>query len=374
MQFEIQSKTLLSAVIRAGRTVNPKAPFMPATCLKLQPHGDALSVTAVDANSSVEVRVRLLEATPGTDPCCVEYRKLIDLLRKTGDVPLSLSTEPGVLTVASLGGEFRFNTPDAAEFPSHREFGQTTSRFLVSAETLRDGLSGTVFAAADESAVHRHLCGVCIAFENGLLTFAATDTRLIALRRYTVPVADTGDARLIVPEKAVRTLAELLGGGELVEITTDGKAIRFESPTFSLTTALLMGRFPEWSRLIPAESPTVCEFDSAVLAKSLKRMAVFSPPSDCDRMMATIGASGLELRSENPDYGASCSESVPCVNTSGNELSVHFCWKNLDDIISNLRSPKITVSLTSPSSPVIVRGDGSCGGDPLFVFSPLTIK
>lgn len=372
MQFTVKTKTFLSAVLKAGKTVNRKSPLAIMQSLRVTVADGNLAIAVTDGNTFLQTAVEVSGLIPPSDgACCIDYRTAVELLRKISAPEFVLTSDNAEAVITAGRGSFKLPVLNALEFPERDNFTPTAG-FTVPARMLAEGINGTVFAAADESTLHKVLAGVYMVFRQNSIDFAASDSYVFALKSFPMDIpGNAGELPpgIIVPVKAARIMAQFLTADEAVHISTDGKSVRIETPGVVIVSTLALGTYPNYARIINVEAKTTCMLERERLMKSISRMSVFSSATD-NRMTAHITPGTLVLETGSPEYGSSACETVSC-ETSGHTCRISFKWQNVADILDNFDSTEVTMTFADNTKPFLVTGDDLRGAETKFLVMPM---
>jgi len=122
------------------------------------------------------------------------------------------------------------------------------------AETISETLWRKTLAAVapcistDET--RYYLNGAYIHPINGNLRAVATDGHRLAMYD---PAVSWSLAPVILPSKAIKVMLSVMkpGGNSAVTVTQDGLKLRFSHPDWTLTTKVIDGKYPDYTRAIP---------------------------------------------------------------------------------------------------------------------------
>ncbi len=123
------------------------------------------------------------------------------------------------------------------------------TRFAISTEETRYYLNGIFLHVAEDST-------------GPVLKAAATDGHRLARYTVTRPEGAAGMPDVIVPRKCVGEIRKLLDEAEgNVEISLSASKIRFQLGNAVLTSKLIDGTFPDYSRVIPTANDKLLKVD-----------------------------------------------------------------------------------------------------------------
>ncbi len=277
-------------------------------------------------------------------------------------VNISLFPRTKTLELRCARFEARISGIDAKDFPPIPKIdeGITTK---VEAETLRQGISQVVFAAATEES-RPVLTGVDAQFDGDLLTLAAADGFRLAVYKLPLTTPVSQKTEVIIPG---RTLAELnrlaADQEEAIEIMVNPNKSQalFRLKNIELVSQLVQGTFPQYSQLIPQSYNTRTVVDVAGLLRAAKTASIFA--RDGSGIVRLVIAPGGELTPGKITISARSEEIGDDVGeidaiVEGEESKIAFNGKYLIDVLSVLRETQVALETTNPSSPGVIRPEG----------------
>jgi DNA polymerase-3 subunit beta len=141
----------------------------------------------------------------------------------------------------------------------------------------------------------------------------------------------------------------------------------FEVGQTTLTSRLIEGRFPNYEQVIPKEERTTTEINRQELLSAVRRVSLLAPHENQSVKFDFTG-SRLLVSSRSPNLGEAKEELD--VKISGEELSIGFNPNYLIDVLKNLDTERISISMTDPDKPGTVKN----GGDYLYVVMPMQLS
>jgi DNA polymerase-3 subunit beta len=114
-----------------------------------------------------------------------------------------------------------------------------------------------------------------------------------------------------------------------------------------LVCRLIDGKYPNYEAVIPKENPNVLTIDRAQLLSSIKRVSIFSNKTT-HQIKLKLAGSELSLFAEDIDFANEASERLTC-NYDGDDLEIGFNSRFLMEMLNNLDSDEIKLSMSEPS-------------------------
>jgi len=255
-------------------------------------------------------------------------------------VDINLSPKTKTLELKCARFEARISGVDAKDFPPipRIEDGITTK---VEVDSLRQGISQVVFAAASEES-RPVLTGVNAQFEENLLTLAAADGFRLAVYKLPITVPVSEKSEVIIPARTLAELNRLMADQEeAVEITmSPGKGqVLFRLKSTELVSQLVQGTFPNYAQLIPQSYTTRAVVDVAEFLRATKTASIFARDgSGIVRLVMTPGGEltpgKMTVSARSEEIGDDVGEIDAMVE--GEEAKIAFNGKYLTDVLSVL--------------------------------------
>ncbi|UZQ53702.1 DNA polymerase III subunit beta [Trichothermofontia sichuanensis B231] len=354
--------THLSLVSRAVPT-RPTHPVLANVLLAADMATQRVSLTAFDLSLGIQTSFAAQVQAPGE--ITLPARLLSDIVsRLPGDSEIALAIDPDQPTTARLAsrfGHYEVRGLAAADFPE-LPLMQTAEPVKLAAESLVQGVQGTLFAASSDE-TKQILTGVHLKVLPDGLEFAATDGHRLAVVETENPPEDAAVSQppaagfaVTVPAKALRDLERMIGTsntGEAIALYFDQGQTVFQWGDQYLTTRTLDGQYPNYCQLIPREFSTQVTVERKLLAGALDRIAVIAEQKN-NVVKVTIDSvnQAIALSVEAPDVGSG-EEQIP-VQVLGEDLEIAFNVKYLQDALKAISSAAIQLQCNQPNMPAIV--------------------
>jgi len=311
-------------------------------------HDNRLSVSGTD------LEVELVSAVPinvqAAGDLTVPGRKLLDILRALPEaVAVTLALEGERVVVRAGRSRFTLSTLPATEFPLVDEI-QAQQVLKLARSELRRLIDKVHFSMAQQD-VRYYLNGMLIESEGGRLRAVATDGHRLALSEAALNERVTGKQQVILPRKGILELQRMLGGEGEVSLAIGTNHIRCEIGDIRFTSKLIDGRFPEYSRVIPAQAKRIIDADRDVLRQSLQRTAILSNEK-YRGIRLNIKPNVLTLQAHNPEQEEA--EDQIEVGYAGEEIEIGFNVTYLLDALSAIETPRVNIALTDANSSCLI--------------------
>ncbi len=352
MKFSAERESLLTALQSVIGVVERRQTMPILANLLLSAEQGRLSITATDLEVELVASAEIKSSADGR--LTVPGRKLLDICRSLPEgLTLTFSHENDKVTVKAGKSRFVLATLPAADFPVIDELAQQQSLQLAQAD-LRRLLDKTHFSMAQQD-VRYYLNGMLLETDGKMLRTVATDGHRLALCEMDLP-STAGVQQVIVPRKGVLELQRLLGTDGEVKITIGSNHIRAQIGDVRFTSKLIDGRFPEYSRVIPAAPPKAVVADREMLRSALQRTAILANEKYRGIRLA-LKKNSMTLQAHNPEQ-EEAEEQVE-VSYKGDELEVGFNVGYLLEALAAVDGSEVEIGVTDGNSSCLVRAPGA---------------
>jgi DNA polymerase-3 subunit beta len=296
----------------------------------------------------------------------VPGRKLLDIVRALPDKANVTFVVEGEKALVRAGkSRFTLTTLPAGEFPAVEEINPKL-RFEVEQAALKRLIEKTHFSMAQQD-VRYYLNGMLLESDGKLLRTVATDGHRLALCEMEL-VTKSGQQQVIVPRKGVLELQRLIGSEGTVAVEVGSNHIRVTIGDIRFTSKLVDGRFPEYSRVIPAAPPRAVRADREALRRALQRTSILANEKYRGIRLA-LRQNMVVLTAHNPEQ-EEAEEEVE-VAYQGEEFEVGFNVNYLLDALAAIDGAEVEIGLTDANSSCLVRAPG--GGPSRYVVMPMRL-
>lgn len=320
---------------------------------------ESLSAVSVEAAGAITVSAHLL----------------FDIARKLPDgSQVSMETADNRMTVKAGRSRFSLPTLPRDDFPTIVE-GDLPTSFELPAKKLAELIDRTRFAISTEETRY-YLNGIFLHVaedEEPVLKAAATDGHRLA--RFTLPRPEGAEGMpdVIVPRKAVaelrKLLEEALDGNVSIELSAS--KIRFSmggEGGVVLTSKLIDGTFPDYSRVIPTGNDKLLKVDPRSLYDGVDRVATIATEKTRAVKMG-LDQDRVTLSVSSPDNGTAAEE-VPA-DYSAEGFEIGFNANYLKDILGQIEGDSVELHLADPGAPTLIRQNDK--SQALYVLMPMRV-
>jgi DNA polymerase III subunit beta len=325
----------------------------------------SLSITATDLEVEL-VATTEVTVQQGGD-ITVPGRKLLDILRALPEKTLITITVEGEKLVIRAGrSRFSLSTLPATEFPVIEDINSQQTVQIARKDLLRL-LEKTHFSMAQQD-VRYYLNGMLLEIEGQTLRAVATDGHRLALCDATLASKAKSSQQVIVPRKGVLELQRVLTDEGSADIAIGTNHVRAQIGDVRFTSKLIDGRFPEYSRVIPAAAANAIRADRDILRQALQRTAILSNEK-YRGIRVTVKKNMITVQAHNPEQ-EEAEEEIE-VAYSGADLEVGFNVNYLLDALAAIDGQEVELGLTDSNSSCLIRSPGNANAR--YVVMPMRL-
>jgi DNA polymerase-3 subunit beta len=376
MKLSIERAVLLKALAQAQSVVERRNTIPILANVLIEAEGDSVTFRATDLDIEVQDRAAaMVERAGATTVSAVMLHEIVRKLPDGALVSLADDAASGRLTIAAGRSTFLLATLPREDFPVMASSEYTTN-FAAPAPVLRRLFDKAKFAISTEetryylNGVYMHVAtGDSSAGGGQMLRCVATDGHRLARIDAPLPEGAAGMPGVIVPRKTVNELKKLLDNDEaIIAVSVSETKVRFATPEITLTSKVIDGTFPDYTRVIPTGNTKRLEVDAAEFARAVDRVATVS--SERSRAVKlSLDEDRLVLSVNAPDSGAA--EEELAVAYGDEHLEIGFNAKYLLEIASQVDRENAVFMFNSSGDPTLMREGNDMSA--VYVVMPMRV-
>ena len=372
MKISIERGALLKAVSQAQSVVERRNTIPILANVLIEAEGDSIQFRATDLD--IEVVDKAPAQVERSGATTVSATTLHEIVRKLPDgslVTLTADNANGRLTVEAGRSNFSLATLPKEDFPVMAS-SEYASNFSAPASVLRRLFDKSKFAISTEETRY-YLNGVYMHISDSdggkVLRCVATDGHRLARIDAALPEGAADMPGVIVPRKTVGELRKLLDDDDMmIAVSVSETKVRFATPDITLTSKVIDGTFPDYTRVIPQGNTRKLEVDAAEFARAVDRVATVS--SERSRAVKLeLEEDRLILSVNAPDSGAA--EEELSVAYGDERLEIGFNAKYLLEIASQVDRENAVFMFNSAGDPTLMQEGNDTSA--IYVVMPMRV-
>jgi DNA polymerase-3 subunit beta len=370
MKATIERATLLKGLSHVQSVVERRNTIPILSNVLLDARDGALRMMATDLDLQINESVAADIDQPGA--ITVSAHTLFDIARKLPEgSQVQLAAAEGRMTINAGRARFSLGTLPRDDFPVIAE-GELPTRFELEAALIKQLIDKTRFAISTEETRY-YLNGIFLHLSEDagrpVLKAAATDGHRLARVTMPRPEGSDGMPDVIVPRKCIAELRKLLDEVDgSVGVSLSATKIRFDLGQAVLTSKLIDGTFPDYSRVIPTGNDKVLKLDPQSLKEGVDRVATIATEKTRAVKMA-LDRDRVTLSVTSPENGTAAEEVSGEYSSAGFEIG--FNSRYLLDILGQIEGDSVEVHLADAAAPTLIRENDKSNA--LYVLMPMRV-
>ena len=374
MKFTVSSSALLALLATTGKVISNKNTLPILDYFLMELKGEDLTVTTSDLETTIIGHIKV-ESVEREGVIAAPAKLMLDSLKEFPEMPLEFEVNDATweIKVKWTSGSLSIPGASAVSYPAMPAIGPEHKDILLDVDMLIAGINKTIFATADDE-LRPVMNGVYFNFEQGKLTFVATDAHKLVRSMVECPDVDF-NASFILPKKPANLLkGVLLKEEEPIRVMFDAKNVTFELKNHKLVCRLIEGNYPNYNAVIPSANPNKVLVDRVELVNGIKRVAVCSNPTT-NLIRMDIASNRISLAAQDIDFSVSANETISC-SYDGNPVTIGFKSTFLVEILNNIDTPTVMIELADSTRAGVFKPvyDDKHAGEVLMLLMPMMIN
>ncbi len=276
-------------------------------------------------------------------------RKLFDILRSLGNTDVEIVSNDDAVTLKTAKSKFSLQQLPANEFPLF-EKPDGEQAFNMPQTDLASLLNKTQFAMAQQD-VRFYLNGLLLEINSESLNVVGTDGHRLAKTNLAIDKKSIIEQSCIVPRKAIQELTRSLSESKECKVSLVDNQASFAFSSITLTTKLIDGNFPDYNRVIPAETNTNIMLDTSVIKPALQRVSILANEK-FKGVRIDIKKDKITISSENPEQEQAVEEID--IDDSGADLSMGFNVSYLIDAVNACKGELVNLGVNDENTSALI--------------------
>lgn len=352
MEFNISSATLLKGTLDINKAIPAKTNYPILECFLFDLEGENLTITASD--KELTLRTQLTTVSTSEDgKIAIPAVQIIDLLKALPDQAIVLSTKSDNTFEVKWGNGFS-TLPyfPAEDYPEILGAGEDACSASIASTALVDGISNTIYATADDE-MRPAMNGIYFDLEEDHITFVASDShKLICYGSNDLKFDQK--AAFILHKKPASILKSVLGkdGDVVLKFDVNTNMVEFHYDQTVLICRLIVGRFPDYKRVIPQNNSNILRIDRAQLLDTVRRVGVCANKAS-NHIKFDLQPNSIEVTAQDISFALAAYEKLDC-DYSGESINIGFKSTFLIDILNNFACETLVIKFADPRRAALI--------------------
>lgn len=364
MKFTIQKKNLLDSIQFVSNAISSRTVIPLLAGMKVEVTQAKLTLTGSNSEITIQSHINrqiededvITNITNGS--IILPMPHFPEIIKKLPEDIVEINVDENFKTTITSGKAiFELNGQSPEEYPQIM-MDPGDSHFNLLTKDLKTLIRQTAFAVSTME-TRPILTGINITIENDGITFTATDSHRLALRK--INHTEMLEAiNIVIPGKSLQELNKILTDDlDSINISVMQNNILFFTDDLYFSSRLLSGNYPETSRLIPQESNTVIHTYTKDLIHTIERAALLSNRDQNNVItLETKQNNTLEISGNSPEIG-NVTEELVVTSIDGEDVRISFSSKYLLDSLKTIDSDQVEINFTGTMRPFIIKVPGN---------------
>jgi DNA polymerase-3 subunit beta len=348
MKFTCERSALLKEISIAQEIIASKNAISILSNIYLEAVDDSLIIKATDMKVNFETKVPVTVIEPG--PVTVFGDKFLNILSSVPDGELEFEQQDNKVHIRTSVKKIKFQLKSIAsdKFPEFPVSG--AAYFDMPVKDFKEMVTQTVFAVSDDETRY-FMNGVFLEKAEDKIIMVATDGRRLAYISKSAGNEINDFAGVIVPPKILNVITKRAGDEGLVSISVTDKTIFIRFGSYSLSSVLLEGQFPNYRKVIPETQTNSLSVNRGEMLDALRRVSLLVEQKS-HRVHLGIAPGVMSIYSEETEIGTA-REEITC-KYDGEEVSIALNYRYIEEPFKVISDDEINILFTGATKAITI--------------------
>jgi DNA polymerase-3 subunit beta len=350
MKFTCERSVLLKEISIAQEIISSKNAISILSNIYLETEDSVLIIKATDIKVNFETRVPVEVEEKGSTTVFGE--KFLGILNSIPDGELEFEQKDINIVIKPRLKKVKFQLRCIAS-EKYPEFPVVDKErfFEISVRDFKDMVQQTIFAVSDDETRY-FMNGVFFKKEGDRMIMVATDGRRLAFVEKPAEKGIEDFDGIIIPPKILGILTRRAGDEGLIGISITDKSIFISFGSYSLSSVLIDGQFPNYQRVIPESQDFSFTVNRQETLEALKRVSLLVEQKS-RRVYLGLAPGVMSVSSEESDIG-NANEEIPC-KYDGEEVSIALNYRYIEEPFKVITDEDISIHFTNPAKAITIK-------------------
>jgi DNA polymerase-3 subunit beta len=339
---------LLKEIAIAQEIIASKNAISILSNIYLEAANDSLIIKATDMKVYFETTVPVTVIEPG--PVTVFGEKFLNILSSVPEGELEFEQKDNKVIIKTSVKKVKFQLKSIAsdKFP---EFPVSSAAYFdMPIKEFREMVIQTVFAVSDDETRY-FMNGVFLEKAEDKIIMVATDGRRLAFISKAAGSHINDFAGIIVPPKILNVITKRAGDEGPISISVTDKTIFIRFGSYSLSSVLLEGQFPNYRKVIPETQTSSLSVNRGEMLDALRRVSLLVEQKS-HRVYMGLAPGVMSVYSEESDIGTA-KEEIPC-KYDGEEVAIAFNYRYIEEPFKVITDDEISIRFTGATKAITI--------------------
>ena len=350
MKFTAERSILLKEIAIAQEIISSKNAMSILSNIYLEADNDTLYIKATDIKVNFETKIPVIVQEPGT--ITVFGEKFLGILNSIPDGELEFEQNEMKIVIKPVFRKIRFQLKsiDSDKFPEFPAIGEGEF-FEMPVKEFKDMIIQTVFAISDDETRY-FMNGVFFEKQEDRIVMVATDGRRLAYIKKEAGSDIKDFAGVIIPPKILNIITKRAGDEGLISISVTDKIIFIRFGSYLLSSVLIEGQFPNYSKVIPENQSFSFLVNRLEMLDALKRVSLLVEQKS-RRVYLGLEPGVISVSSEESELGVA-KEEITC-KYEGENVFIALNYRYIEEPFKVINEDEISIHFTEPTRAITIK-------------------
>jgi DNA polymerase-3 subunit beta len=350
MKFICEKSALIREIAIAQEIIGSKNTMNVLSNIFLEAANDTLVIKSTDITVYFETKVPISVVKAGE--ATVRGNLFFGILNSISDGELEFERIDNEIIIKPVSSktEFKLRTNSSDQYPESPA-AENLNSFDLPIKDFKEMITQTIFAVSDDET--RYLMnGVCFEKTESKYIMVATDGRRMA---YIEKVADDSveDFKgVIIPEKILGIVQKYAGEEGNVKICITEKHIFIYFGSYSFTSSLIEGKFPDYRRVVPTDHDKSFSVNKKDMINALKRASLFVEQKN-KRIWLKLISGEISVCAQDGDTGGA--QDTITTDYEGDGLQMALNYQYIEEPCKIISSDEIVIHFKDPTKAITIK-------------------
>lgn len=366
MYITLQREDILKPLSYVAGVVEKRQTLPILSFILLRQDNNEVTLTGTDLEVEIIARVKTEHSMNGE--LMLPARKLLDICRALPEgAAIDIRKDGEKASIKSGKSRFSLLTLPTTDFPNIQA-SQWNQSINISQADLKNILQQTYFCMAQQD-MRYFLNGLLIELGGSQIRAVGTDGHRMAISESKLDEGTQNSKQIIIPRKGIHEFMRLLEDvSDPIELQFNANHVRARTASFVFTSKLIDGKYPDYTKVIPASQSKLIYVEREALRESLSRAAILSNEK-YRGVRLTLANNGLKISTHNPEQEEAQEE--VSVDYNGETIEIGFNVSYMLEAIGALHSQQVIIGLTDANSSCTISSPDT--KMPLYVIMPMRL-
>ncbi|MBN2461958.1 MAG: DNA polymerase III subunit beta [Candidatus Cloacimonetes bacterium] len=350
MKFSIAKSDLQSNIQYLYNIVPSKntMPILTNYLIEADEQNNLLKFTATDLEITVVVEFQAHVTEGGK--AAVLARNLNEIISSLPEANIQFLIQEDTLKIHCERSDFNLLCAESSQFPLIPQ-KDLSNVIDLDAQMFKKMIENTHFAVSSE--INRPIfTGIYWKISADEQLMVATDGKKIAEFKIINHIPTTELVEQIIPTKGLLFLDKVINeDNKTVSVLIESNRVMFAYGNYTVFTHIIEGKFPDYSKAIPANNNNVLVINKNSLRDAVKRVSLLAS-EDTFKVKFDISEEALLINSANREEGEANERIEDCIYT-GEPLVIAFNYRYFTSILAVIESEEVEIRMGKANEPAL---------------------